>query len=223
MGRKKQETPPWSSAQTALAECMRALGDERCKTVLQGLRRNVRRPRRHRELETLWGNLRALGPRLRDLESAVARCWALEREPTAAPVPDTLRESIEEAVAELMAVRARPSEVREFFERLNAWIQEWRTLTDEAKRMRPQDPVADAVESESMAIARYLVTIDAGGGSPISPRIAALLEVANGEELPRAAVARDRAWEKSLAKWKKALARARMSLRQSPGARRRGV
>jgi type IV secretory pathway TrbL component len=142
----------------------------------------------------------------------------------AADVPETVRESITAAVEQLRAIPARPSEVREFFERLKTWLQEGRALMEEARRMGAQSPRGDAAETETMATARYLVTFDGKGGEPISKGIAALLEIANGEELPRAAAARDRAWEGRLEKWKKALSRARasMSPRQAPLARRRG-
>ncbi|WNG28418.1 hypothetical protein F0U62_33745 [Cystobacter fuscus] len=216
MGRTKRETPPWSSAETALAECKRLLGDERCATVLRGLRRKVSFPRRLRETVALWESLKALGPGLRDLKKTITVAWAVERERTA-PVPD-LREGIEDAWEELQVSPVGSHAVRDLIARLNPWLSQWDELLKEANRIRPRGEVVETDAVDTTAIARYLVTVSLKGERPITKHIAALLEVAHGMELPEDAVAREIAWEKRLEKWKKALARVRASA--SPHGRR---
>ncbi|WP_224368460.1 hypothetical protein [Hyalangium versicolor] len=209
----------------ALAECKRLLGDERFATVLKGLRRNVRRTRRQRETVVLWESLRALTRNLRALKQAVEHSWALKREETAARAPETVRETIVDSIAELKAFPVRPSEVHAFFERLKLWLHEGQDLMAEAERIRPRVEVAETDEPETRAIANFLVTFAEQGERSISPHIAALLEVANGLELPRKKDARDEAWEKLRDKWKKALRRARASAspRRAPTRRRQSA
>jgi hypothetical protein len=217
MARKKRTIPPWSSAELALAECKRLLGDERCATVLRGLRRMVRRPRRLRETMALWESLNALSPSLRTIKRVIEGAWAIERERTA-PLP-YLREDLEDLWEDLADPDGSPAgahAVRALIARLKPWLSEGGELLKEADRIRPRGKVAQTDDVESTAIARYLVTVSAKGGRPITKHIAALLEVAHGLELPEDAEERDIAWEKRLDKWKKALARASNPPRRAP-------
>lgn len=220
MGRKKRETPPWSSAEMALAECKRLLGDERCATVLRGLRRKVHFPKRLRETVALWEALKALGPGMRELKKTVEDAWAIERERDA-PLPD-MAEYLADVSEELEISPVGSYGVRDLLEDLKPWLSQWDDLLKEGNRIRPRGGVAGADETETTAIARYLVTVSSKGERPITRHIAALLEVAHGQELPEDLEARELAWEKRLDKWKKALARARASKPpRRPPARRR--
>lgn len=220
MGRKKRETPPWSSAKQALAECKRLLGNERCATVLRGLRRKVRLPRRLRETVALWESLNALSPSMRYLKKTVEDAWGVASD-EATPVPD-LREVIEDAFRELEVSPVGSYAVGDLLKGLKPWLSQWDELLKEANRIRPRGAVAGTDETETTAIARYLVMVSSKGGRPITRHIAALLEVAHGQELPEDVEAREIAWEKRLDKWKKALARARASKPpRRPPARRR--
>lgn len=176
----------------------------------------VRRPRRLRETVALWESLNALSPGLRTIKRVIDGAWAIERERTA-PLPD-LRESLEDSWEELTVSPVGPYAVRALIARLNSWLSEGGELLKAADRIRPRGEVAQTDDVETTAISRYLVTISAKGGRPITKQIAALLEVACGLELPEDAEAREVAWEKRLDKWKKSLARARASRspRRSP-------
>jgi hypothetical protein len=224
MGRRPRATPPWSSAKLAQAECKRLLGDELYALVLKGLRSEVRRPGWQSEAVMLAKLVKKLGPMLRDLVHAVKRSRALEGEPKTAIVPDSVRESIEETMTQLEALPVPSHEVFKFFERLKNWLEEGRALMDIARRMQPRGTLGDADQRENGAIADYLVTFDTNEERPITKQIAALLEVANGEEVPGDdADARAGAWEKCLERWKKALVRARARARaQRPAPMRRG-
>jgi hypothetical protein len=231
MGRKRREIPPWSSAEMALAECKRLLGAERCAKVLRGLRSKVRFPRRLRETVALWESLKALRPGLRDLKKTIEDAWAVQRERTA-PLPE-LGEGIEDTWEELNVSPVGSYAVRDLIARLKPWLSKWDELLEEANRIRPRGDVAGTDEIETTAIARYLVTFDSNGERLITKNVAALLEVANGQELPHdeeaedaeaARSAQEAAWNMRLDKWKKALERARadVSSRKAPVRRRKG-
>lgn len=210
MGKKKRESPPYASAEEALAECKRRLGDARCAAVLRGLRRKVHRPTRLRATVALWESLKALGPELRALKNTVKASRAIESEGTG-PYPASLREQLEDSWEELENAPVGPAAVRALLERLEPWLREGDGLLKEANRIRPRGEVTGSNAKETTAIARYLVTVSSKEGWSITKTIAALLEVAHGSQLPHAPDARDSAWEQRLEKWKKALERAKAS------------
>ncbi|WP_225413889.1 hypothetical protein [Stigmatella hybrida] len=225
MGRKKRENPPWSNAELALAECKRLLGKKRCTAVLRGLRRKVRLPRRLSETVALWKGLNALSPGIRDLKKSVKEAWVVASD-DATPSPGR-REGIKDSWEELEVSPVGSYAVRDLLKRLKPWLSQWDELLKEANRIRPKGEVAGTSEAETTAIARYLIKVSSEWERPITKKIAALLEVAHGLELPKDADARDSDWEKLLDKWKKALTRASrpsrpLAARSRRGAKRKG-
>ena len=210
MGRKPRTTPPWSSAKLAQAECQRRLGDARCAAVLKRIRRRVTRPRWQLEAVILARLLKKLGPGLREMDGAVSQSWAMPSEEKRAVVHEPRRESLEEAIAQLRVLPVPTHVVFDFFERLRTWLEEGQELMAIARRMQLQESLDEAAQGETRAIARLLVTFDTPAKRHITKQIAALLEVADGNEVPGDDPdAQASAWEKRLEKWKKALERAR--------------